>query len=132
MPPALDLISADTYSDFWPGATGAQEVTNAKYAYKYFLDKLHPHQRALLVPGIFACSNTSWFPLAQQEAIMLKKLDGYFHWAQNDSRIAGFNGWHFRNRTQAQQAGACDMMLGAVAMPKVVAKLREIGESIVA
>ena len=43
--------------------------------------------------------------------------------------------WHFNNRTSTGHSGApkpdeCDMAPGAVAMPAVVQKLREIGEFI--
>ena len=46
-------------------------------------------------------------------------------------RDAGFNSWHFNNRSTAQHSLPYDMRLGAVAMPTVVAKLREIGSFIV-
>ena len=43
--------------------------------------------------------------------------------------------WHFNNRTSTGHSGPtkpdeCDMAPGAVAMPAVVQKLREIGEFI--
>lgn len=59
-------------------------------------------------------------------------MDGYFAWAKEDPRIAGFNGWHFNNRSIAQHSEPCDMELGAVAMPSVVSKLEEIGKYIIA
>lgn len=36
----------------------------------------------------------------------------------------------FNNRSNPQAGGACDMELGAVAMPSVYAKLQEIGKFI--
>ena len=53
------------------------------------------------------------------------------HQAKAEPRIAGFTPWHFNNRSSPQHGPPCDMELGAVAMPDVVAKLKEIGEYIV-
>jgi hypothetical protein len=55
--------------------------------------KLHAHQQVLLVPGIFACSNLTYFPLENQSTNLVKKLDGYMTWAKAEPRIAGFNPW---------------------------------------
>ena len=63
---------------------------------------------------------------------MVAKLEGFFEWAKTDDRIAGFNSWHFGHRRQRQSSAIHDMELGAVEMPSVLAKLREIGEHIVA
>jgi len=84
----------------------------------------------MLVPGIFACSNLTYFPLDEQAANLVDKLDGYFEWAKTDTRIAGFNPWHFNNRSSPQHGEPCDMELGAVAMPSVLAKVQEIGRYI--
>lgn len=66
----------------------------------------------------------------QAEQIVIK-LNGFFQWAKAEPRIAGFNPWHFRNRTTNQEPLPYDMKLGAVSMPTVVAKLKEIGHYIV-
>jgi hypothetical protein len=126
--------------------------------------KLHVHQRVLLVPGTFGCSNLSYFPIEGQARNVVDKLEGYFQWMKAEPRIAGFNPWytrttstqyplysrlgdgfigdlnrcvchksinmHFNNRSGAQSGGACDMSLGAISMPSVVAKLKEIGDFI--
>ena len=52
--------------------------------------------------------------------------------AKAEERIAGFNPWHFGHRSAPQNTAAHDMELGAVEMPTVLAKLRQIGEYIVA
>ena len=59
------------------------------------------------------------------------KLDGFFAWAKAEERIAGFNPWHFGHRTMRQSSAIHDMEIGAVEMPTVLDKLREIGEHIV-
>ena len=51
-------------------------------------------------------------------------------WAKKDPKIAGFNPWHFSNRSGPQLRGGWDQRLGAVSMPSVVAKLQEIGKHI--
>ena len=43
----------------------------------------------MLVPGTFACSNVSYFPLDQQARNNVDKLQGYFDWAKADTRVAG-------------------------------------------
>ena len=55
--------------------------------------------RCTVVPGIFASSpagcaskNVSC-PLDSQAKQIVIKLDGFFEWAKQDSRIAGFNPW---------------------------------------
>ena len=55
---------------------------------------------------------------------------GFFDWAKKDPKIAGFNPWHFANRSGPQLRGGWDQRLGAVSMPSVVAKLQEIGKHI--
>jgi hypothetical protein len=50
----------------------------------------------------------------------------------SEDRIAGFNSWHFGHRSQPQNSELHDMELGAWEMPAVLAKLRQIGEHIVA
>jgi hypothetical protein len=93
LPPALDLISADVYAGYTPGSTGTEEVAVAKTLYSGIFEKLHAHQKALLVPGCFGCSDLHYFPLAAQEAVLVAKLEAYFSWAKQEPRIAGFNPW---------------------------------------
>ena len=69
------------------------EVTAAKKMYDIIFPKLHDHQKVMLVPGTFACSNLTYFPLDGQAKNLVEKLDGYFEWAKSDERIAGFNPW---------------------------------------
>jgi hypothetical protein len=136
VPPDFDLISIDHYDGYLPGTNGSAEVEEAKANYEVLFGKMHPWQRAVLLPGTFACSNLSWadsvgMPLRVQQANVVEKLRGYWAWAQNDSRIGGFCPWHFNTRFgNPQYPGVCDMVLGAVEMPQVVAELRMIGETI--
>ena len=118
---------------------GAAEVAkNRKFYEEEIFPRLRPRQKALFVPGVFASSpshcaseNVSC-PLASQAEQIVIKLDGFFQWAKNDSRVAGFNPWHFGNRSSPQFGGAYDQRLGAISMPSVLDKLREIGRYITA
>ena len=138
VPPDLDLISVDVYSGYTPSTAGIEEVTQAKAVYASIFPKLHSHQQILLVAGIFGCSNTPKFPVTEQEKHIVEKLVGYFEWAKADTRIAGFNPWHFSVSTAKLSQGACDMKLGpggvvgnsTVLMPSVLAQLIDIGNYI--
>ena len=125
----VDVSQVDTYAGYTPGSHGADEVAKAKLMYEDILfPKLHSHQKVLLVPGVFACTNFTYFPLALQDQNVADKMKAYFAWAQSEPRIAGFNPWHFNNRSKPQAHGACDMELGAVALPKTMATLKDIGQ----
>ena len=69
--------------------------------------------------------------LEAQAAQVVAKLEGFFAWAKTEDRIAGFNSWHFGHRATPQNTALHDMALGAVEMPAVLAKLRQIGAHIV-
>ena len=80
-------------------------------------------------PSHCAASNVSC-PLDPQAKQIVIKLQGFFEWAKKDPKIAGFNPWHFSNRSGPQLRGGWDQRLGAVSMPSVVSKLQEIGKHI--
>lgn len=139
-----------------------REVALARsFAEKHLYPKMHAAQRVMMVPGTFACSNFSYMPLEQSEASVVTKLEGYEAWGNEDPysrpdanpeapslrpsaprsrltpppsgrRVAGMNPWHWRTRNKTQHKPPCDMRVGAGAMPKVVAKLKEIGSKIIA
>jgi hypothetical protein len=131
VPLGLDAISVDFYDE--ENRNGAEEVSKNRHFYEEVIfPRLRPWQKALFVPGIFASSPVNCkahgvsCPLDAQAAQIVAKLGGFFQWARNDSRVIGFNGWHFSNRTSKQYGGAYDQRLGAESMPTVVAKLAEI------
>eukprot|EP01065_Artemidia_motanka_P030206 TRINITY_DN36218_c0_g1_i1.p1 TRINITY_DN36218_c0_g1~~TRINITY_DN36218_c0_g1_i1.p1 ORF type:complete len:303 (+),score=119.28 TRINITY_DN36218_c0_g1_i1:54-911(+) len=131
VPAGFDLISADIYRGYLPATSGKEEVTAAKKVYEKLFKALQPGQQVLLVPGTFACSDVKFFPLKDQSKNVVEKLQAYFDWAKEEPLIAGFNPWHFNNRSTKQHGPPCDMELGAVAMPDVVSTLAEIGKYIV-
>lgn len=138
VPAELDLYSFDVYNA--QNDDGASEVAMVRtIAEKTIFPMLKPHQKLLLVPGIYGntpavCKEAGGAGMvcslhAQAEQVVAK-LDGFFAWAKTEDRIAGFNGWHFGHRSTPQNVALHDMALGAVEMPAVLAKLHEIGEYI--
>ena len=83
IPAGLDLLSFDLYD----GRSGRHfEVVEVRAALEVIRPKLRPHQRMVLVPGMFGCSNASQSingTAAANERLLLKKLDAckcrYFH-----------------------------------------------------
>ena len=63
------------------------------------LASLAPHQRVILVPGMFACTNHTNMPLEVMDQNGVEKLSGYYNWAMEEPRSIGMNPWHFNNRT---------------------------------
>ena len=43
---------------------------------------LQPHQQVILVPGIFACSNLTFYPLEKQSVQVVDKLSAFFEWVR--------------------------------------------------
>ena len=125
--PDLDYISFDLYAGLTAGDNASTEVDLVRNYFESTLSKMmYPHQKLLLVPGLFGCTNV--MSLAESSAKAVEKLDAYFQWAKADPRIAGFAGWHWGNRHSPQyKRGLCNMEVGASSMPDVVAKLREMG-----
>ena len=131
IPKALDYISCDVYN-VTSGRGEADKIID--YYTKYIIPKLHPHQQALLVPGTFSCETGIGITQNQssQTAMVLQKLEMLHQFALGQPKIGGFYPWHLMNRLTMPDSKRCDYRHGAISMPAVMAKLREIGESIVA
>ena len=140
LPAELDLYSFDVYDA--QNEDGASEVAMVRAAAeKTIFPQLAPHQRLLLVPGVYgntpskrekAGGTAAVCTLEAQAAQVVAKLDGFLEWAKVEERVAGFNPWHFGHRSHPQSSSIHDMEVGAWEMPTVLAKLRQIGEFIVA
>ena len=124
VPTELNWISIDHYD--YKNGTQEYEQTISVYNSLIF-PILNKNQKALFVPGIFACNETTIDFDSQQ---IVQKLDLFFNYALNDTRIKGLNPWHFNNRSSSQHAPPCVMEIGAIAMPNVIAKLEQIGQYI--
>lgn len=106
----------------------AYEAVDARERYeKSLYPRMAPHQKVMTVPGTFACSNLTYMPLEESSKIVVEKLQAYFAWMRDDPRVVGMVPWHFSSRSHAQSTGVCDMRLGAVNMPLVLAELQKIG-----
>eukprot|EP01084_Bolivina_argentea_P086052 155545_1 len=141
IPEGLNYVSADYY-DVGNG-THEYEFIRSLYENNIFpmlrKTKYGYSQQVVFVPGTFACNSYSDVMEANSEQIIIT-LNDMYEWAQNETRIGGFNGWHFDNRSTGNSAfvpkgcqpGNDTLAPGAIAMPNVVAKLKEIGQQIVA
>ena len=87
---------------------------------------LKPHQKVWQVPGLFADPR---LPRNESEKILLDKIDGFWSWAQNDTKVAGINPWHWE--TWGSMASTSpEFQLGAREFPALKEKLAEIGAAI--
>ena len=126
LPPELDLISFDAYAGLTVGSNASTEVDVVSgYLNQAIFGMMWPHQKALLVPGMFQCANVMSFNQSEDKAV--QKLDAYFQYAKTERRVVGFAPWHWGDRHNPQAKAGCDMEKGAGSMPRAVAKLREIG-----
>ena len=129
IPAALDYISCDVYNV----TDGRGEAEQIIAYYQQFMAKLHRHQQVLLVPGTFACSTGigTTQNSTTQANMVLQKLEVLEAWAKRTPQVGGFYPWHLMDRMDMPDDKRCDFRLGAVSMPAVMAKLRQIGQGIV-
>eukprot|EP01052_Picozoa_sp_SAG31_P038846 SAG31_NODE_5267_length_2642_cov_2.352340_2_plen_312_part_00 len=133
IPPELDYISYDCYSvpELVPGSAryrwnGSAEVVMARSSYeREIYPLLHPHQLVMQVPGLFGW-NASQCSVDQQKAALIDKLDAYWSWAKEDTRVVGMAPWHMNDRSSHM----FNMGPGAIDFPEVMAKLRSINAQI--
>ena len=131
IPPDLDWISIDGYWGYEPGRPGGATEAHfgRAFAEKYIYPRMSPSQKLMVVPGTFACSNFSYMPLENSSRSVVAKLQAYFEWAKEDHRVVGMMPWHINRLPPVAPTGpACDMVLGAVDIPGVVAELRTIAD----
>eukprot|EP01048_Picozoa_sp_COSAG05_P028153 COSAG05_NODE_8591_length_690_cov_1.079526_1_plen_100_part_00 len=81
-----------------------------------------PHQKVLVVPGLFADPNVtrSGSILSQDQAVAVK-LQGYADWIRTEPRIVGINEWHWTNDKDARGkwlSSYTDFAVGTVSLPK--------------
>jgi hypothetical protein len=142
IPSSVDLFSIDDYCLLRPDkfdigwancsdpAAEAQRVQ--VFMAEHVKPRMTPHQRLLLVPGLFLDANISRSgPLAQQEQLMIRKLDAYFDWAKTDHQVVGLNGWHWTtlpdHRTDVQMI---PFYWGVDHMKSLQLRLAQIGQLI--
>ena len=152
VPASVDWVSCDEYVDptrppneRWGTASGlwASEAAAQRYFSEHYIyPKLHPHQQVVAVPGLFGNRTDDW-----TDAFLTQKMQEYWDWAQDDVRVAGFNGWHYDTRTvfpgcPDKEPGNCTHTVGgsgltqccykfgAAEYPKLNALLHYIGRAI--
>ena len=113
--------------------SGRGEAEQIITYYQQFLANLRSHQQLLLVPGTFACSTGIVVTQnsTSQAEMVLQKLERLEAWAKRMPHVGGFYSWHLMNRMDMLDSERCDFRLGAVSLPTVMAKLRQIGRAIV-
>jgi hypothetical protein len=76
-----------------------------------------------VVPGTFGNESQS---VVAQDAFVTAKMEGYWAWSKNESRIRLINPWHWAS--SPKDAG--EYGRGAEDFPKLLARMREIGREI--
>ena len=144
IPDGLNYISADYYDM----GNGTNEYIFIKNLYQKYIfpllktaenNKYGFDQKCVFVPGVFACNSSINEMNINSENIIIT-LNDMFEWGKSEDRIAGFNPWHFDNRSnnagpskfvpQGCMTGVDTLAPGAISMPNVVQKLKEIGQYI--
>ena len=142
--PDVDLISLDMYCSVMDSKMAACQTNgvfdpaaDVKWVQPFYETQIKPrllsHQRMFIIPGTFADWNqTRSGPIEQQQAGIVRKLDAYWAWALSDPLIVGLNCWHWRTipGLYAKSPGIIPFYYGVDHMPKVVARLTEIGGTI--
>lgn len=122
VPAAIDVISADIYeiNKGWE-ANAVRKVYEEKV-----YPALAPHQTVWQVPGLFADSRLG---RNVSEKVLLDKLDGFWDWACNDTRVTGINPWHW-NTWGSMHTASPQFELGAKEFPTLRKRLEQIGAEI--
>jgi hypothetical protein len=160
LPAGLDLISLDAYeltnsTRLFDDAWWHAEPRENRALYKKFIyPMLRPHQRVLLVPGLYGNASTVLprrTPDADlQDERLVLKLNEYWDWAKDDDRVIGLNPYHWADADlctldnqslcvhmcyggegcdRPQVCGKSGDIFGAGArnFPRLVSRMREIG-----
>jgi hypothetical protein len=136
VPASIDAISLDIYhhagcDNYANCSDPASEVETARaFVNAHVVPRMLPHQRLFIVPGTFGDWNESRSgPIASQQGGVVAKLNAYWEWAQSDPLIVGVNCWHWTTipGLYKRNPGIIPFYYGVDAMPKVVARLNEIG-----
>lgn len=150
IPAEIDILSVDIYrgfgNDTLPGAAEATNVS-AFFAREIF-PRMHPTQRAMVVPGFFGCiscmgpagagTGGGCGTLAHQESRLRAKLRAYISYLRTETRMIGLAPWHMDDRkgvgcdvARKSKCMDCDMRLGARSFPALLADWQTFGASIV-
>jgi hypothetical protein len=159
LPASLDIISVDNYEltnstrlfeDPW---YLAEPRENRKFYQEFVYPTLAPHQRVLLVPGLYGnLSETSGISanpaaVAVQDGRLTLKMEEYWKWAQEDPLVIGFNPYHWGDEAYLGHGGNMHMCYTGISCnrpatcggdaelfgagpqnyPRLMSRMREIG-----
>lgn len=101
LPAGLDLISFDAYqlsnlSTFAPTPWWLQEPrANRAFVARELIPRMHPHQRLMVIPGLYGNDSATAAEHAVQDTRLVAKLEAYWEWIKGDDRIIGLNPYHW-------------------------------------
>ena len=101
------------HSSFAPTPWWLQEPKeNREFARTHIIPTLHPHQRLMVVPGLYGNDSATPAEHALQDERLLAKLDAYWEWIQDDTRMVGLNPYHWTdtNACLLKNTSACTHM----------------------
>ena len=101
LPAGLDLISFDAYqlsnlSTFAPTPWWLQEPrANRAFVAQELIPRMHPHQRLMVIPGLYGNDSATATEHAVQDIRLVAKLEAYWEWIKEDNKIVGLNPYHW-------------------------------------
>jgi hypothetical protein len=110
LPAGLDIISIDNYwgwsndPKYLPPAQRtnpywiAEAFVVRDFYEQYVVDRLLPHQRLLVVPGLFTNGSLSAAAHAIVDHQMVELLKTYWAWISENKHVVGFAPFHWLNR----------------------------------
>eukprot|EP01043_Picozoa_sp_COSAG02_P009955 COSAG02_NODE_343_length_24147_cov_30.662051_18_plen_159_part_00 len=89
--------------------------------------RMAPHQKGMVVPGIFADVNISRSgSLASQDERALSKLRGYSNWIKNEPRLVGINAWRWNDENTSIHPMQAKYVDGAYSLPQTAQLLTQL------
>ena len=132
LPAELDLFSIDLYaaraSHSNPSSDPRKELEEVqKMVADHMRPRLHPHQRLMLVPGLFGDRNTTRSgTMEEQEEYLLAKLNATVAYAESQPDIVGVIPWHWLSPPKSYGIYSTIFGLGIESFPKLIARLNEL------
>ena len=83
-------VNTNKSSPFYCPTVAGEAVCVSAMLKKYIYPKLHPHQQAFVVPGLFGSKPGD----PAEDAALVAKFEGYWAMATADERIVGLNPWY--------------------------------------
>jgi hypothetical protein len=136
LPAEIDYVSFDFYSGALVDQQGKPEMNASSPFYcpkvaeeaacvsamlkKYIYPKLHPHQKAFVVPGLFGAKPRD----PAEDAALVAKFESYWTMAEADDHIIGLNPWHYDwDKPVPGSAWLNQFNAGAQQYPKLMAAM---------